>query len=49
VAALFGQGRRGEVDKAFEQAKAMQPPPQLWMVASTTEQLKKLETMLMVA
>jgi tetratricopeptide (TPR) repeat protein len=46
VEALFGLGHRTEADQAFQAAKAMQPPPKDWMIASTEEQLDKLKALL---
>ena len=44
--ALFGLGRRAEAATAFEEAKSIQPPPQVWMVNSTVQQLRKLAELL---
>jgi hypothetical protein len=49
VEALFGLGRRDEAEKAFDEAKAMQPPPDQWMIDSTGLQLQKLDKLLQAA
>jgi tetratricopeptide (TPR) repeat protein len=43
--ALFGLGRCEEAGREFQAAKETTPPPAGWMVESTEEQLKKLETL----
>jgi len=49
VEALFGLGRRQDAEAALAAAKTMQPAPPNWMIASTTEQLAKLDRLLTVA
>jgi tetratricopeptide (TPR) repeat protein len=41
--ALFGLGRREDAARAFQEAKDAQPSPVNWMIASTEEQLQKLD------
>jgi hypothetical protein len=49
VEALVGLGRFDESAAAFEEAKAMTPPPEAWMIDSTNGQLKTLRNLLGVA
>jgi len=46
VEALFGLGRRDESAARFAEAKGMSPAPSAWMIASTNDQLAKLEALL---
>jgi hypothetical protein len=46
VEALFGLGRLDESNVEFDKAKKMTPPPEGWMIASTSEQLGKLKSLL---
>jgi len=46
VEALFGLGRRTDAETALEEAKQRTPLPEDWMIASTEEQLHKLELLL---
>ena len=43
--ALLGLGRHDEAKAAFDEARAMSPPPETWMVDSTQEQLDKLRAL----
>jgi tetratricopeptide (TPR) repeat protein len=46
VEALLGLGRFDESAAAFEETKAMTPPPEAWMIDSTNGQLEKLRKLL---
>lgn len=46
VEALAGLGRLDESAAAFDEAKAMTPPPEPWMIDSTKDQLKTLRDLL---